>query len=191
MTKVLIFDWHGVLDTTKFELLLHKLSELAGIAASDVKERISPLERSYAKGETPAEDFWNAVQQELGLTPQQLSEAKDSILRVELNQQLWDMLPRLAQTYALAILSDCPFDKIEIIRKVADLSVFSKVYFSAEKQLFKSDDAFFLDLVQDLGVEVEECVYIDDSPKHIETAQRLGFHACLFSDISDLEFLRQ
>lgn len=186
MIKAIIFDWHGVLDETKFESLVYKLAELTNTHSETVLEIIKTEAKEYTRG-GDSEKFWAYVQGALGLSNDKLTEAKEYILEIVQNKSLWDKLPLLRNTYTFAILSDCPTDKTEQIRQTINLSYFSTVHFSCEKGLTKGDDNFFLNIIKELNLKSEECLYVDDTPKHIETAKRLGFQACLFSKTYDLE----
>ncbi len=185
MIKAIVFDWHGVLDLVKFEGLVHKLAELSKKPIEELKVTIKFSEREYARGSNP-DKFWDEIKSLLNLTDEQVQEAQNYILKVERNQSLWDLLPSLSIKYSLVILSDCPQDKMEIIKNDSDLSIFRRTYFSCESKLLKSDNIFFSNVLKDLNLKAEECLYVDDSLKNVEIAKRLGFDTCLFSTTKDL-----
>ncbi len=185
MIKAIIFDWHGVLDKTKLELLIEKLSEITGLNLDQVKDLIKPIEREWAKGEDP-KIFWNKVQKIFNLAEGQVSEAKNSILRIIKYQPLWNRLPELKHKYRLAILSDNPRDKVQLIREEADLSFFEAVHFSCERHLLKDSAEFFLGILKELNEKPENCLYVDDKKVHTDTASKLGFKTCTFKTINDL-----
>lgn len=184
--KAIIFDWHGVLDETKFEDLVYKLADLTNSKSEVILDSIKTKAKEYTQGGNP-EDFWAYIKKVLHLDDKKLTEAKEYILQVIQNKSLWKRLPSLKNLYILAILSDCPTDKTEKIRESTNLDYFKKAHFSCELGLTKSNDDFFLNLVQELNLKPEECLYVDDTPKHIDTAKRLGFQVCLFSSTEDLE----
>ncbi len=184
--KAIIFDWHGVLDLGKFDALVKKLSELSGLSAENVVYKIRDIKNIFILGGEPSV-YWGHTATALGLTTGQIESARKSVMKIVPNQSLWSKLPALKQNYRLAILSDCPLDKASEIRSSCDLRIFDGLHFSGEKGLAKSQDEFFLNLVSELGVPAQECLYVDDREKHIETAAKLGLQTCHFTETADLE----
>lgn len=187
MVKAIIFDWHGVLDETKLELLIEKLSELTQLDKEEIRNRMHKYERSWVTGTEAPEVFWKEIKQIFHLTNENINEAKSMLMTVKEYEPLWKLLPDLKTKYKLAILSDCPLDKVEVIRTKADLSFFQEINFSAEKHLLKDSEEFFLSILRDLDLKAQECLYVDDKEKHTNTAKSLGFQVCLFGKIEDLE----
>lgn len=184
MIKALIFDWHGVLDKTNSEGFVNKLVVFKKTTPENIINLIKPYERDYIYGGDPKE-FWENIQKVFSLNDKELLEVENYILGIIPNKLLWEKLPSLHSSYLTAILSDCPKDKVDKIRKL-NLKDFDYVYFSAEKELSKSDKDFFLNLTSEMKVLPEECLYIDDTKKHIDTTVALGFKTCLFKSIEDL-----
>lgn len=182
----IILDWHGVLDRVTFEALTKKISQLTKLDALEIRNVLHTQERLYAAGLIEPAEFWQSAQKILSLENADVTKLKKYILSFHLNTDLWSFLTPLKHT-SLAILSDCPQDKLDEIYKHVDLSIFAFTHFSCEKKLVKSDDRFFLNLVQELQVTPKECLYVDDSLKHIETAKRLGFQTCLFTNTIDIK----
>lgn len=185
MIKVIIFDWHGVLDQVKFAGLIERFSELTHESIKDIEAKVKFLAQKYERGGNP-EIFWTGIKINLGLNDTDIKVAQDYILQVVPNESLWKQLDSLGSHYRLAILSDCPEDKLQTIKRFSDLKEFECRYFSCEKKTSKSDDTFFTDLLHDLNLSAEECLYVDDNQRHVQTAQRLGFKICLFSKTKDL-----
>ncbi len=186
MIKAIIFDWHGVLDETKLELLVNKLAEITKLDVEEVKNKLKPIERTYAQGSSAPSVFWTKVQELFSLNDEGLEAAKFSILIVRKYTLLWELLPELKVKYKLGILSDCPSDKIDVIRKTTDLSYFQTIHFSAEKHQLKDSENFFLGIINELDEKPENCLYVDDNQKHTTTAKSLGFQVCTFTKIEDL-----
>lgn len=185
--KALIFDWHGVLDNVEFEGLTRLLASLAGRSLSEIQQELKGIERQYARGDISPKVFWDNVQDKLMVTDEQLALARSYINSADLNRSLWDIITNLSSTYKLAILSDCPQDKANYIRQNIDLSLFEVVSFSAEKHLLKSEPEFFQNVANDLGLDSNECLFIDDREKNMALPKELGFNIHLFD--GDIAFL--
>lgn len=182
----LIFDWHGVLDHVTFERFAGKTSA----PIEKIKAIIHDDERAYTAGKITPEEFWRRVNKKFFFVGKKIIEKiKKYILEFRPNKTLWAMLPKLKQAYRLAILSDCPADKLAVIQRQANLSFFEFTYFSCEHQTFKAENKFFLNLTKKLKVKPENCLYIDDSPKHTATAKKLGFQTHLFTSATEFKKL--
>lgn len=180
--RALIFDWHGVLDHVTFESFIQKSS----LPVQKIKTIIHADERAYSAGTLSPAEFWNIVQKKFPISRPFLTKIRKYVVSFSPNQVLWDALPKLHQQYQLAILSDCPADKLAVIKEKANLSAFSAAYFSCDQHLTKDQDTFFLELTRIIDKKPKECLYIDDSPIHIATANRLGFQTHLFTSAEKL-----
>lgn len=67
--------------------------------------------------------------------------------------------------------------------------LFDKLYLSCEMGLTKPSEAIFEALLSNAGLRAEECLFLDDGPKNIETANRMGFQTYFVTQGEDLSFL--
>ncbi|MDO8610566.1 MAG: HAD hydrolase-like protein, partial [bacterium] len=133
------------------------------------------------------DDFWNQVCHRLGVTKEQFSLFSKKSLKIDMNEELWDYLPKLKKRYKLAILSNIGTNKMSLIKNTIDLSIFDEVRFSAEVGKDKSEDEFFLELSRALGFLPCEILFVDDTLRHIEKEKNLGFGNYLFGDLIGLK----
>ena len=188
MIKAVIFDWHGVLDHRKLESLLVKLSEISGMSILEVKEKLKTIGLDEVNvGLIEPEQYWQGVERIFNISSEDMGNFEKIVLTFEKYEEVWSWLEKNKSKYIYAILSDCPQDKVDLIRREADLSLFKIVHFSVEMRMSKRDDEFFLNILKELNLSPRECFYVDDSPRPIDTANRLGLHAILFKNVSDLE----
>lgn len=180
MIRAIIFDWHGVLDKTTYRGFSKFLSGITGKDADWIRDQVSAHEQKYIKGEITPDVFWSELKVKLSLSDAQYGQAREHLLTVRLNQDLWAQLPELQKLYQLAVLSDCPSDKLAVIRKTASFEYFAATQFSCQSGMGKEVPAFFLAVCARLGVQPVQCLYVDDTSKHIETSSKLGFLTYLF-----------
>ena len=64
--------------------------------------------------------------------------------------------------------------------------VFDKLYLSFQMNLSKPGEAIFNELLVKEGILPHESLFIDDAPKNIETAKKLGFNVLLYNVEDDL-----
>src|SRR3989344_2626823 len=147
--KALLFDWHGVLDLRKFKDVEERIAYYAGKLNSADLKVLHGRADDYARGimfpedsrmTMSPEEFWKFIGSYYQINPIKVQQDLESYLISvdELNKPLWNTLPDLSLKYKLGILSDCPPDKTELIRKEVDLSIFEgRVYFSSEHSFTK------------------------------------------------------
>lgn len=58
---------------------------------------------------------------------------------------------------------------------------FIDIVVSGDEKLLKPDPDIYRILLRRQGLEAQDCVFIDDSPKNVEAAAALGFHALRFT----------
>lgn len=188
--KALLFDWHGVLDLRRFKGIEDRLAEFTGLNSADLKVLHGRAD-DYARGTMSSEEFWKFVGDYYNLNQRIVREDFQSyfISVDELNDPLWNSLSDLSKKYKLAILSDCPPDKTELIKGKVDLRIFEgRTYFSSDYGLTKRDSGFFELAVRGLEFLLNGCLFIDDSPKNVEYARNTGLQGYLYEDND--EFLR-
>jgi len=62
-----------------------------------------------------------------------------------------------------------------------------KIYFSWQTGFVKPNPEAFKNLLSENNLKPEECLYLDDSEKNIESAKSLGINALLFKKIEDFK----
>ncbi len=72
------------------------------------------------------------------------------------------------------------------LERYAFLQWFEGVVVSGQERLIKPDPAIFQRLLQRYGLRAEQVIYIDDAPRNVEAAARLGMQALLFRDAASL-----
>ncbi len=139
MVKAILFDWHGVLDTVTFSRFLDYstqrwhdfLAESYGgrstVALS--YQRLKAITyhyleqegRDYARGIMSAHDFWRKCREDIYVPEQTHREIQSFLLSINLNEDLWELVPHLARAYKLALVSDMPSDKAYLVsRRIAE-----------------------------------------------------------------------
>lgn len=80
----------------------------------------------------------------------------------------------------LLVLSNTNADHVPHFTKVCPtLDLFGKTYYSHEIRARKPDPEAYLAVTEDWGVEPAACVFIDDRPENLRTAEALGMATVL------------
>jgi 2-haloacid dehalogenase len=90
--------------------------------------------------------------------------------------------------YPLYGLSNWPADKFDLVRpKYEFFSWFDEIVVSGKVRIAKPDPRIFELLLECIGRPAQECVFIDDSPRNIAAAQKLGIQTILFHSAGQLK----
>jgi len=192
MTKVIFFDYHGVLDRHNFQEMLEMLAKESfkqgdfGVYRQSFYEKYAVLCNAYAAGQILPEHFWSKLLKD-GLDIDLLSKARDYILTIEKNQDLIKQINAIKKRFELGILSDCPLDKLEFLKNSWQLKrYFKHTLFSSEIGLDKQDPEYFLEMQYQTKYQRSEIFYIDENPENVSVAKKLGFEAVVYNDKIDL-----
>jgi len=104
-----------------------------------------------------------------------------SWMLAELYPEVEDALKQLKEKYTLVLVANTNKSYVEkVVEKFKLSSYFDKVFLSYQEGMIKTDREFFLRVVQELGLSVEECVMVGDSMQSdILAAQEAGMKAIL------------
>lgn len=197
--KALIFDMGGVLVDLDIEDCKRAFKEDLGFYRID--EIIDPCHQKgiygdLEEGVISPEEFRKAVLAESrpGACPDDVDKAMWHIL-TGIEPYKVEMLKRLAQSYDLYMLSNNNAICLPRSRRIfAEAGIplediFRKCYFSFEMRALKPSGAFYKAVMEDIGTEPENMLFIDDSQKNVDGAVAAGLPAVYYEPGTDLEML--
>ncbi len=188
--STIIFDLGGVMVWTRWSRLTEPLAELTGMTPDEVMERIRTGNAYFPhmRGELDFSGFHKRLTDDLGveLTTDELLDLWNSIL--EPNEAINPIVKQLKGRYRLVIGSntdDAHFNRGNEIQPATQ--DFDDVLVSYELGVCKPDPEFFRRGLAKLGVEAEECLFIDDLEDNVEAAKSLGITGIRFESAKQLE----
>lgn len=197
--KALIFDMGGVLVDLDIEDCKRAFKEDLGFYRID--EIIDPCHQKgiygdLEEGVISPDEFRKAVLAESrpGACPEDVDKAMWHIL-TGIEPYKVQMLKRLAQSYDLYMLSNNNAICLPRSRRIfAEAGIpledmFRKCYFSFEMRALKPSEAFYKAVMEDIGTEPENMLFIDDSQKNVDGAVAAGLPAVYYEPGTDLEML--
>lgn len=129
------------------------------------------------------------------LTDKQIDEAWASFL-IEIPEHRIQLLTELKKKYRIFLLSNTNPIHAEIVtvsefnKYGLDLhNFFEKCFFSYKMGMTKPHDNIFQTMISEMGVLPEECLFLDDGEKNVDTARRLNIPSYLVTPGEDLDFL--
>jgi HAD superfamily hydrolase (TIGR01509 family) len=186
MVQAIIFDCFGVLAT---EAWAPFRDEYFGTDATKLQEANSLL-RQFTTGRMTDITFRKSIAQLSGLTPEEVGRRVYANVP---NVQLFDYMQTFDPAIKIAMLSNAGKNRLSQIFTTAQLALFDVCALSSEIGYAKPDVQAYNHVVQLLGVQPEECVFVDDQPRFLDGAEAVGLRPVLYSDFSqfrnDLETL--
>ena len=108
---------------------------------------------------------------------------KEIFKNEKVNTSLLNWIEKRRKNYKIYLLTNNTAALHRLLREKFKIeSIFDSVFNSAEIGLAKPDLEFFKYLLKKIGTSSEECLFVDDNPKNIKSAENIGFRAILFEN---------
>lgn len=195
----LVFDFGGVIINLDLPTCIQNLKELG---VDNVEQYLSNFGQKefflqFEKGQIGIPEFRTEIRKLAGvkLTDDQIDSAWCSFL-TDIPAEKLALLSELKKKYRMLLLSNTNPLHIEVSaagefakagKTIQDF--FDKCYFSYEMGMAKPDKEIFEAVLSDAGVKPEECLFLDDGPKNIDMADKLGIQTYLVDVTENLDFL--
>jgi HAD superfamily hydrolase (TIGR01509 family) len=182
MIKALIFDCFGVLVGKGFE---YTYRQAGGDPLKDRDFINDQLGRANL-GMVSHDEFSSAMADKLNISQEAWSQ---SIRHAELQDlELLEYIEALHQKYKIGMLSNSNKGVIE--SKIDERwlkQCFDVIIISAEVGLVKPNPEIYQLTADRLGVETDECIFVDDRKSFTDAASDLGMKSIVYKDIVSLK----
>ncbi len=177
MIKAVIFDFFGVLCTDEFWQFVKEDKNRPG--------HFSDLAQSVNSGEISWDNFLKKISYETGQT----TEAAHRLYESEsFNLPLIAYIENLHKKYKTAILSNASQDFFSPLLKQAGIEkFFDEIVVSSTIGIVKPNPKIFEYVVQKLGVEARQCVFIDDIQRYLLGAESLGMKTIRYQNFPQMK----
>lgn len=197
--NALIFDFGGVIYDIDIQLGIDKLKKLGFTSADEYIGHFAHNDFfvQWENGQIGVGTFRNEIRKRCvnEVTDQEIDDAWCAIM-LGIPDERIELLKQLRKKYRLLLLSNTnPLHilvstKNELAKRGLSMDdLFDKCYYSYEVGAVKPGKEIFLHVLQDAGVKAENCLFLDDGKKNIETAAELGFNTYLVTPGQSLDFL--
>ncbi|HVX57814.1 MAG TPA: HAD family phosphatase [Candidatus Saccharimonadales bacterium] len=179
MYKAVIFDFFNVIHRDPF---LHWLKQ-NGLERSGALHESS---RRVDLGEISDKQF---MQELSDLSGQPLADVTAAFQDTSfIDADVVALIKQLKRHYKTGLLSNSSIEYLAQIMARHELeSLFDVITVSAEVRLIKPDPRIFEHALRQLDVSADEAVFIDDNPRNVAAAARLGIKGITYTDISSLK----
>jgi putative hydrolase of the HAD superfamily len=184
MIKTVIFDLGGVLVRTenrKPRQLLAKKFDLSYQELSDLVYRTDSAELATT-GKVTAEDHQQTILKDLNLPSGSFSLFEDEFWGGDrLDSHLIDFIRGLRGEFTTVLLSNAWDNLRHLLSELWEIDgLFDHIFISAELELAKPDPAIYKHVIEKLGEDPSELLFIDDFSENIEAAREAGINAIHF-----------
>jgi HAD superfamily hydrolase (TIGR01509 family) len=197
--STLIFDFGGVIINLDLPLCI---SRLQAIGADNTVQYLTNFGQSgfflgWERGDVDLEEFRANVRSISTGNPtdEEIDEAWMAFLQ-DIPAEKINLLKQLRPHYRILMLSNTNPLHIErsAPRAFAEHGtsmeeLFDRCYLSYQIGMTKPDPAIFNYLLEQEGVTANECLFLDDGVKNIDTASAMGFQTRLIDPAESLDFL--
>lgn len=178
MIKAIIFDCFGVIYSRSFEYV-------RDIAPDEKKSELENIRIQHDRGYLNQSEFLEQIGEVIGWSPDRVG----ALLREKhvLNQDLLELIKQLKAQYKIGLLSNIGQGWIdELFSEELKQQLFDSVVESERVHMIKPEPEIYHYAASALGMLPEECCFIDDSPRNIEGAKRVGMETILFTSTSNM-----
>lgn len=175
MIKAVIFDWGGVLIRPHAKERLRFLSNMLGVAESQLEFALKRVMDEFQRGKIEEAQVWRLVCRKLSVP---VPKGKSLWARAmqafySENEGIWSLIELLRKKgYKVGLLSNTERPLAENFFR--DNSRFDAVVFSYQEGTRKPEKRIYEVSFQRLGVRPEEAIMIDDERENLRVARELG-----------------
>ena len=186
MIRTIFFDFGNVIGFFDHQKAISKLSNYTTLKPIELTLAIygGPLEDDYETGKLTTEEFVASacVNGRLTCTPDEFLAAFVDVFDV--NEELKAFIPNLKPKYRLVLASNTNNGHFVHYREQFKgvLQHFEHFVVSHEAKARKPHPEFFAYASKFANAEPNECIFVDDLPTNVMTAQSFGWHGIVYRD---------
>ena len=184
MIKTVIFDLGGVLVRTENMLPRQKLAEKHGMSYQELSYLVYRTKSANLAmiGKVPAGDHQQTILKNLNLPLDSFSAFEDEFWGGDrLDSQLVDFIQGLRGEYRTVLLSNAWDNLRKLLEGLWKIDgVFDEIFISAEMGLAKPDPAIYKVVIDSLGQDPSELIFVDDFVDNIKAAREANINAIHF-----------
>jgi HAD superfamily hydrolase (TIGR01509 family) len=176
----------GVLVRTVDQSPRERLAKRLGITLKELYNLVFDTEASVKAtiGVVPEESVWQNVAETLSLDPDGLAAFMQEFWAGDnLDADLHQFVNGLRVNYKIGLLSNAWSGARSVLdQRYHMLDIFDVTIFSAEVGLAKPDRRIYQLVLDKLGVEAAQAIFVDDFQANIDAANSLGMHGVSFKN---------
>ena len=176
MIKAVIFDCFGVLAHDGW--IPYRAKYFGD--NKDLFDSVSSLQKQVDVGVVSFNDFTEEVSRLSGVP---VDKTKEMLQDNYANDELIDLIRQeIKSIYKVGMLSNAGANWLGRIFKPADIELFDEIVLSFQTGFVKPDPRAYQAILEKLGLEPYECVFVDDVELYVTAARELGMKAVWYKE---------
>jgi glucose-1-phosphatase len=189
--RAVVWDMGGVILKTENSLPRTQLAERLGVTRAELEKLVfsSETARLAEVGKVLEDDVWEFVRLHFGLQPAE---------RLKLEEDFWggdrfdldliDFIQSLKPAYKTGLLSNAWSGARESVnRRFPFLHIFDETIFSAEVRLAKPDARIYSLMVNRLGIQPNQAIFVDDIKGNVMGAEAIGMRGIRYESTAQVK----
>jgi len=179
MIKAIIFDCFGVLSTDGWK----QIREEYFARDEETMRRAMDMDKAVNAGMMSLDEFYAEIAATSGLSEEEVRKRIDGNSP---NRLLLDFIrDELKPKFKIGMLSNAAANWLGELFEPEQVKLFDEVLLSYEIGAVKPEAVMYTTIVARLGMQPEECLFIDDLERYCEAAKNLGMQAIYHHDTHD------
>ena len=189
--RVIVFDYGEVISVSQSAADRAALVEISGLDTRLFWELYDRYREDLDQGVTLPREYWNLIARDAGVewSPAQLQQLWAADIRSWISVEP-GTVQLLAELHAggtrVALLSNAGFDFSDPFRHSPMAAYFEAMFVSAELGLIKPDPEIYRVTARELGITLEQMVFIDNKKINVDAATALGVTGHVFTTVAEL-----
>lgn len=180
MIKAIIFDCFGVLYPDASWDYYNNLRDPGKLTREDLLN----FNEQADLGKVIEEDYYKFYSEQTGIPAKEIKEGVYA--NFVLNHEVFNVLKTLSNKYKIGMVTNAAaFDMFMLARDGIE-KYFSSIIVSASVGITKPHPKIYKMCADDLGVEPNECIFIDDRQSNIDGAVKAGMKCIVFKNTLQL-----
>lgn len=189
--RVVVFDYGEVISVSQSEADRRTLVAISGLDPAEFWKLYDRYREDLDQGVTLPREYWNLIADDAGVewSPAQLQQLWAADIRswISVEPGTVELLAALHQGGTrVALLSNAGFDFSDPFRHSPMAQFFEAMFVSAEMGLIKPDPEIYRVTAAELGITLEQMVFIDNKKINVDAAVALGVTGHVFTTVAEL-----
>jgi putative hydrolase of the HAD superfamily len=189
--RVIVFDYGEVISVSQSAADRAALVAISGLDTRLFWELYDRYREDLDQGVTLPAEYWKRIAHDAGVewSPAQLQQLWAADIRSWISVEP-GTVQLLAELHAggtrVALLSNAGFDFSDPFRHSPMAAYFEAMFVSAELGLIKPDPEIYRVTARELGIRLEQMVFIDNKKINVDAATALGVTGHVFTTVAEL-----
>jgi len=183
--KAVVFDFGGVLAEEGFKAGINEIAKKNGLNPDSLRKTAfeAVYETGFVTGRINDKEFWELFRQSTGISGTDAELTETVLSRFTLRSFMLETVKRLRKSgIKTYILSDQTHWIEDLNQKSGFFNLFDSVFHSYKMGRTKKESDTFDIVIDSIGLDPEDILFIDDHAAHIRRAQEKFLHTIWYTE---------